>query len=240
MNTKLKRIKETLNSILAQFQSERITSDKGILDIQKAGNDIAIGDTVVLVDEDNNETQAENGQYTLTDGTILKIEGGKIEDIVEPEKETEEAPAEEKEEFEEVEVEEAPAEEAPAEEEAPVEEEPAVEEVVEETPVEEPEEAPAEETVEETPAEEEAPAEENFEEVENPTNEGAETDTEAVVKLREEVNELFKLIGELTARLDALEKKPLADPATEEFKKVNTLVQTGDEKLDRLAKIMRA
>lgn len=82
----------------------------------------------------------------------------------------------------------------------PVEEEtvvePAVEEVVEETQT-----------------------EETFEEVENPTNEGEESDTEAVVKLREEVNELYRIVDELKTRLDAVEKKPAAEPASESFRK---------------------
>lgn len=61
--------------------------------------------------------------------------------------------------------------------------------------------------------------EETFEEVENPTNEGEESDTEAVVKLREEVNELYRIVDELKTRLDAVEKKPAAEPASEEFRK---------------------
>ena len=100
------------------------------------------------------------------------------------------------------------------------------------------EEKPAEPVVEEVV--EEAPAEEAFEEVENPSNEGEESETEAVVKLREEVNELYKIVDELKARLDAVEKKPAAESATEEFKRVNKVAKTGDDKLDRLAKIMGA
>lgn len=284
MNTKLSRIKETLKSVLAQFQAERITTDKGILDVQKAGDEIAVGDTVMGVDEEGNSVSVESGEYKMTDNTILRIEDGKIAEIIEQEKEeetTEEAPVEEdqnfektREQFEEsydektrkiaealrrdgyegwvteagddyavmtvwaedtekhyrfaiswdeegnpvvgerTEVVEAYV---PVEEE--VVEEPAVVEVVEE----------------EKPVEEEA-----FEEVENPTNDGEETDTEAVVKLREEVNELYKVVDELTKRLDAIEKKPAADPATEEFAKVNKITKTGSSKLDRLAKIMGA
>ena len=145
MNTKLQRIKETLKSVLSQFQSERLTSDKGVIDVQKAGDEI---------------------------GTDT------------PE-EREEAPAEE--------------EEKPAEEEAP-EEEPA--------------------------AEEEAPAQEE---------ENAE-----VAALRAEIAEKDARIAELEARIAELEKKPAAEPATEEFKKVNKITKTGNEKLDRLAKIMGA
>ena len=87
---------------------------------------------------------------------------------------------------------------------------------------------------------EEEQKEEAFEEVENPSNEGEESETEAVVKLREEVNELYKIVDELKKRLDVVEKKPAGDPATEEFAKVNKIYKTGDEKLDRLAKLMGA
>lgn len=282
MNTKLQRIKETLKSVLSQFQEERITSDKGILAVQKAGDEIAAGDTVMLVDEEGVESQVESGEYILTDSRVLVIEDGKIAEIKEKEEEKVEEPAEEsperegfmkqKGEFEESydektqkiadairslgfdawvveaaddyavvevwadggvkhyrfaiswdeegnpvvgEMTEVEQEYVPVEEEKP--EEPVVEEVVEE-----------------------APAEEAFEEVENPSNEGEESDTEAVVKLREEVNELYKIVDELKNRLDAIEKKPAAEPATEEFAKVNKITKTGNEKLDRLAKLMGA
>lgn len=284
MNTKLSRIKATLKSVLAQFQSERITTDKGIIDISKAGDEIAVGDTVMGIDEEENPVALESGEYKMTDNTILKIEDGKIAEIVKEEKEEEkpeEAPVEEdqnfaktKEQFEESydektrkiaeairrdgyegwvteagddyaimnvwaedmekhyrfaiswdeegnpvvgEREEVKEAYVPVDEE--VVEEPVVVDVVEE----------------EKPAEEEA-----FEEVENPSNDGEETDTEAVVKLREEVNELYKVVDELKKRLDEIEKKPAADPATEEFAKVNKVTKTGSSKLDRLAKIMNA
>ena len=281
MNTKLKRIKETLKSVLSQFQEERITSDKGILAVQKAGDEIAVGDTVMLVNEEGVESQVESGEYILTDSRVLVIEDGKIAEIKEKEEEKVEEPAEEnpekesfmkqKGEFEESydektrkiaeairsmgfdawvveaaddyavtevwadggvkhyrfaiswdeegnpivgEMTEVEQEYVPVEEEKP--EEPVVEEVVEE-----------------------AQEEEKFEEVENPTNEGEESETEAVVKLREEVNELYKIVDELKNRLDAIEKKPAAEPATEEFAKVNKVFKTGDEKLDNLARFCR-
>lgn len=111
--------------------------------------------------------------------------------------------------------------------------------------VEEPEEQPQEnegdDPVEpETPAEEPESEEEVVEsggtevkaeeEVENPTNEGEETDTEAVVKLREEVNELYKIVDELKARIEKLEGKPAAEPAANEFK--NMVKKSGVDKLD--------
>ena len=99
------------------------------------------------------------------------------------------------------------------------------------------EEAPA---VEEVAAEEEAPAEEP--EVENPTNEGEETETEAVVKLREEVNELYELVHRLEDRIAELEKKPAASPASEEFRKtkVDKLSATKDAHKKFLEDVMKA
>lgn len=205
MNTKLRRIKETLKAVLSQFQEERITSDKGVICVQKAGDEIAVGDTVMLVDEEGVESQVENGDYALTDGTVLKVVEGKIEEIVIPEVET--------------------PEEEPTQEEAPANEEPAVEEPVQE-------EAPVQE--EENPAEE-APVEEPA--VEEPVQEEENTE---VAALKAEIAEKDARIAELEARIAELEKKPAAEPATEEFKKVNKIYKTGDEKLDRLAKIMGA
>ena len=283
MNTKLSRIKETLKSVLAQFQSERITTDKGIVDVQKAGDEIAVGDTVMAINEDNEEALITGEvEYVLTNGTILKVVDGKIEEIVEKEeeKEEEEAPVEEDQNFAKTR---AQFEESYDEKTRKIAEalrkdgyEGWVTEAGDDyaimavwaedmekhyrfaiswdeegNPVvgerEEVKEAyvPVEEEVVEEPAvvevvEEEKPAEEAFEEVENPSNDGEETETEAVVKLREEVNELYKVVDELKKRLDEIEKKPAADPATEEFAKVNKVTKTGSAKLDRLAKIMNA
>lgn len=111
--------------------------------------------------------------------------------------------------------------------------------------VEEPEEQPQENEGEEPSVDPEEPESEESEEevvesggtevkaeeeVENPTNEGEETDTEAVVKLREEVNELYKIVDELKARIEKLEGKPAAEPAANEFK--NMIKKSGNEKLD--------
>lgn len=282
MNTKMKRLKENLKNILLQFQSERITSDKGVLDIQKSGDEIAVGDTVMLVDEEGVESQVESGEYILTDSRVLVIEDGKIAEIREKEEEKVEEPAEESPEREGFMKQKGEFEESYDEKTRKIadairsmgfdawvveagddyavvevwadgsvkhyrfaiswdeEGNPVVGEMTEVeqeyVPVEE--EKPAEPVVEEVV--EEAPAEEAFEEVENPSNEGEESDTEAVVKLREEVNELYRIVDELKARLDAVEKKPAAESATEEFAKVNKVAKTGDDKLDRLAKIMGA
>ena len=286
MNTKLQRIKETLKSVLSQFQTERITSDKGVLDIQKAGDEIAVGDTAVIVDEEGVESQAESGEYLLTDSRVLVIEDGKIAEIKDKEEEKpaeEEKPEEENAEKESFMKQKGEFEESydektrkiadairsmgfdawvveAADDYAVVEvwadggvkhyrfaiswDEEGNAVVGEMTEVEQEyvpveEEKPVEPAPEE-PAAEEEPAEENFEEVEDPSNEGEESDTEAVVKLREEVNEFKRIVDELKKRLDEIEKKPAAEPATEEFAKVNKLGKTGNEKLDRLAKLMGA
>lgn len=59
-------------------------------------------------------------------------------------------------------------------------------------------------------------------EVENPTNEGEETDTRAIVELRKEVNELYARIEKLENLVAELAKEEGAKPAEEEFKDMET------------------
>lgn len=167
---KMNKIKEALSKLIAET-FERISTDKGILALDGALEDMEVGMAVSFVNEEGEEVAAEDGDYVLEDGRILRIAEGKIAEIIEPEAEV------------------------PAEEEAPA-EEPVAEEAEEEAPAEEPE-------------------------VENPTNEGEESETEAVVELRREVNELYELVHRLEERIAELEKKPAAEPASEEFKKVS-------------------
>lgn len=78
---------------------------------------------------------------------------------------------------------------------------------------------PKAEVAEEAPAEmaEEAPAEMAEEPtVENPTNEGEETDTEAIVELRKEVNELYARMDAMEEMLRKLSEKPAAMSAVEQ------------------------
>lgn len=86
---------------------------------------------------------------------------------------------------------------------------------VEEVPMEEPEQTEEPET--------EPQEEENAEEpeVENPTNEGEETADEAIVKLREEVNELYSIVDGLRKEIEELKAKPAAMSATEQFEQMN-------------------
>lgn len=211
-NTKLTRLKEAIKNILIQFEDERITSDKGIITVMKNGDEIAIGDVVMGVDEDGNEVQIENGEYILTDGTILNINEGKIDEIVEPELEQ-------------------PKEDAPVEEE--VIEEP-VEEVVE-VPAESEEVIAAEEIAEEA---EDAvkEAEEIVEEVKE-----AEVDAkdEEISALKGVIEAKDVEIEALKAEIDALKNEPAAESATEEFAKVNSIRKTGNERLDNLLRFVK-
>lgn len=58
------------------------------------------------------------------------------------------------------------------------------------------------------------------EEVENPTNEGEETDTDAIVEIRKEVNELYSIVNELKKELEELKSKPTTESVEQEFEQV--------------------
>lgn len=258
---KVNKIREALSKLIEETFA-RVSTDKGILSYDAEELEVGIG--VSLVTEEGEEVAAEDGDYTLEDGRILKIAEGKIAEIVEPEPEVEEPAAEESPKREGFMKQKGKFEESYDEKTRKIadaicslgfdawiveagddyavvevwadggvkhyrfaiswdeEGNPVVGEMTEVeqkyVPVEE--EKPAEPVVEEVV--EEAPAEEAFEEVENPSNDDEESDTEAVVKLREEVNELYSLVDALTKRIEELEKKPAAEPASEEFRKAKT------------------
>ena len=90
---KMNKIKEALSKLIAET-FERISTDKGILALDGALEDMEVGMAVSFVDEEGNEVAAEDGDYVLEDGRILRIAEGKIAEIIEPEPE---APAEEEE-----------------------------------------------------------------------------------------------------------------------------------------------
>ena len=80
------------------------------------------------------------------------------------------------------------------------------------------------------------------EEVENPTNTGEETDTEAIVKLREEVNELYarldrqeEAIELLAEELRKLRKEPAAMSAQAKMREARSMHKTGFDKVDAFA-----
>ena len=110
---KLSKIKSLLQAALMQFG--RLSTDKGLISYASDNELPEVGESIYLVDEEGNETPAEDGEYTLEDSTVIVVAEGKVSEIREPEKEAD-APAEEPVEAED-DPEEAPAEETPAEEE---------------------------------------------------------------------------------------------------------------------------
>lgn len=196
------KVKTELQKILTNLTFAYITSDKGVLRYDGENeNDLKEGISIVAYDtETDMESPAEDGEYQVETEKGNKILV--IEGGMIKEIRDMEEPEEE-----------------PQENEGDNPEEP-------ETPAEEPESEESEEEVVESGGTE-VKAEE---EVENPTNEGEETDTEAVVKLREEVNELYKIVDELKARIEKLEGKPAAEPAATEFK--NMVKKSGVDKID--------
>lgn len=178
--SKINKIKLMLQQMLATFN--QVTTDKGIL--RYDGDEIEVGASVTMVDEEGTESPVEDGSYYLgdEDGRTIVIEGGVVKEIIE------------KEEVAEVVVEQ--------EEEQPVEEE-VVEEIKDEI------QEVAEDVVEDV--KEEQPDE-----------------------AQQRIADLEALVEELKARIAELENKPAAEPAQEEFKRVNQVTKTGIAKLDKL------
>lgn len=93
--TKLNRVKEMLKAMLEVFGD--VATDKGTL-IYDGDEEIKVGDAVKLLDGENNEIDAEDGEYITDDKRKIVVAEGKvesIEDIEEEEPATEDAPAEE-------------------------------------------------------------------------------------------------------------------------------------------------
>lgn len=98
-----------------------------------------------------------------------------------------------------------------------------------------------EEVAEEIEAEDENAEEvagEIVDEVAEVVDEVAEVIPDENAELRAKIEELEALIAELKSRIEALEGKPAAEPAEEEYKAKNSFRRTGNQKLDRLAEIM--
>ena len=74
-------IKNKLAKILAQFRS--LTTDKGIL-TWGGDKDLEVGDNVFVENEEGERTPATDGDYLLEDGVIVRVEGGKVAEIIEP------------------------------------------------------------------------------------------------------------------------------------------------------------
>lgn len=75
-------IKNKLAKILAQFRS--LTTDKGVISWE-GDKDLEVGDSVFVEAEDGERTPAADGDYTLEDGVIVRVENGNVTEIVEQE-----------------------------------------------------------------------------------------------------------------------------------------------------------
>ena len=98
-------------------------------------------------------------------------------------------------------------------------------------------EEPAEEPAPEVPQENVETAEETPQAEEEPD---ADPRDEKIANLEAEVARLEEEIGALRERIAELEGKSAAEPATEEFEKVNKVEKTGNRKLDNLNRILNA
>lgn len=171
-------IKNKLAKILAQFRS--LTTDKGIL-TWEGDKDLEVGDNVFVENEGGERTPATDGDYLLEDGVIVRVEGGTVAEIVEPNAEAEEAPFEE-----DVEAE--------AEEEATPEAEPQAE-----------------------------PEEDRLAALE-----------ERVTALEEIIAQLREVNQSMSAQLKAIEEKPMAMPAQEQFRATPCITPSGNKRTDGL------
>lgn len=86
--SKLNKIKEMLQTMLMQFS--QLSTDKGLISWDGDGELPAVGDSIVIIDEEGNEVKAENGEYRADNGNIIVIEDGVVTEVREEEKPVEE------------------------------------------------------------------------------------------------------------------------------------------------------
>lgn len=91
MIEKLKREVAELKAKLAKAMLKEsfaaTKTDKAVLVHET--EELSVGTEVFVEDEEGNRTPAEDGIYTLEDGTQIKVAEGKVEEILEAEEETE-------------------------------------------------------------------------------------------------------------------------------------------------------
>lgn len=205
------KIKEALMRVLAQFNE--LSTDGGIV-VWRSDNELPeIGEHIYIMEEDGTERTAEDGRYRSDNGWELVVEAGVLKEIIDiREQEMEED-------------ENASAEEAVDTAESLAEEiiDVANEEKPEEEKVEEIKEI-VEEIIDVVEGEEIERKEEEFE--------GEE------LSLLERLAALEAKVAALEEKLAGLETKPLAEPAAEEYKKLNKV--TNDEKFGKLNRRMTA
>lgn len=81
----IEKLKAAFNQIVGDhFRTD--TTDKGVI-AWEGEEDIKVGDTVEIVSEDDERSAAPDDTYTLSDGTVVTIEGGAVTEVKEPESE---------------------------------------------------------------------------------------------------------------------------------------------------------
>ena len=85
MNNKIAKIKAALAKALAVAFGQ-VTTDKGILEWD-GEEDLKIGDEGYMTAEDGTRTAAEDGDYTIDDGKLIRVADGRVADIIDPEAE---------------------------------------------------------------------------------------------------------------------------------------------------------
>lgn len=282
--SKINKIKLMLQQMLTTFN--QVTTDKGIL--RYDGEEIEVGASVVLVDEEGNESPVEDGEYYLgdEDGRTLVIEGGVIKEIIEKEEEPAEAETTneefkaKQEKFNKVKM---VFEESYAEKERQIIEairktgnydcylieagddyavvDEWVEEIMDykyfryeiswneegevivgEKSEVKPAFVPVQEDVEKVAEEVKTEMSEESNIVDDIKDEIEEVVEDVVEDVKDEqpdeaaqrIADLEALVEELRTRIKELENAPAAEPASEEFKRVNQLTKTGISKLDKL------
>ena len=86
--SKLNKIKEMLQTMLMQFS--QLSTDKGLISWDGDGELPAVGNSIVVIDEEGNEVKAESGEYRADNGNIIVIEDGVVTEVREEEKPVEE------------------------------------------------------------------------------------------------------------------------------------------------------
>lgn len=86
--SKLNKIKEMLQTMLMQFS--QLSTDKGLISWDGDGELPAVGDSIVIIDEEGNEVKAESGEYRADNGNIIVIEDGVVTEVREEEEPVEE------------------------------------------------------------------------------------------------------------------------------------------------------
>lgn len=80
---KLEKIKAELAKLLIKFSA--IKTDKAVLEY--AGDELVVGETVYVTNEEDERVAPEDGEYKTEDGKIITVEGGRVTNILEVETE---------------------------------------------------------------------------------------------------------------------------------------------------------